>query len=100
MVTIVPGLRNCATREQRALDFQVLGYDFDDPVRLRAQLQVVLKISGDDAILESTGEKRCGPRLDRGGQPRPNDAIPDCRAGERQAPLLLVRRKLRRSDIQ
>ena len=34
MVTMEPGLRNCATfARQAALDFQILGYDFDDPIR-------------------------------------------------------------------
>ena len=40
MVTIVPGLRNCAhAREQLALDFQIFGDDFDDPVRFGAARQ-------------------------------------------------------------
>ena len=74
------GLANLRdARKQRALDFEIFGDDFDDPVRLGAKFQIILEIAGDDAILEAPREKRGGPGLDGGGKPRANNAVADRR---------------------
>ena len=95
------GLANLRdAREQRALDFQIFGDDFDDPVRLGAKFQVIFEIAGDDAIFEAPREK-CG-RLgfDGGGEARANDAVADFGTFQGQPALLLLGGKLRRRDIQ
>ena len=95
------GLANLRdAREQRALDFEIFGDDFDDPVRLGAKFQVILEIAGDDAILEAAREKCGGPGLDGGGEAGANDAIADVGIRQRQPALLLLGRKLRRRDVQ
>ena len=86
--------------EQRALDFEIFGDDFDDPVRLGAKIQVIFKIAGDDAIFETPGEKRGGLGLDRGCETRANDAITNVGIFQGQPALLLRGRELSRRDIQ
>ena len=95
------GLANLRdAREERALDFEIFGDDFDDPVRLGAKFQVIFEIAGDDAILEAPREKCGRPGLDGGGEARANNAVADIGSCEGQPALLLLGRKLRRRDVQ
>ena len=96
------GLATCGdAREQRALDLQIFGDDFDDPVGFGAELQIVFEISGDDAVLAGRWrEKRGGPRFHGSGQARANDAVADFRAGHGEAALFFVGIGLGGSDIE
>ena len=69
-------------REQRALDLEIFGDDFDDPVGLGAEFQIVFQIAGDDAVFQAAREKRGGLRFHRGREARAHDAVADFRAGQ------------------
>ena len=95
------GLANLRdAREQRALDFEIFGDDFDDPVGLGAKFQIVFKIAGDDAIFEAAREKCGGLGLDGGGKARANDAVANIGICQGQPALLLLGGQLGRRDIQ
>src|SRR3977135_3476324 len=45
--------------EQTLFDVQIFGYDFNDPVRVLATLQIVFKISNGDFVSQRRSKKRC-----------------------------------------
>ena len=87
-------------REQRALDLEIFGDDFDNPVRVGAKFQVVFEVAGNDAILEAAREKCGRPGLHGCAKACADNTVTNFRAREGQPALLLFGRKVRRRDVQ
>jgi hypothetical protein len=87
-------------REQRSLDLQVFCDGFDDPVGLGAELQVVFKIAGDDALLQPFVEKRRGAGFRGGGQARANNAVADLGACQGKAARFFRGAQFGRDNIE
>ena len=95
------GLANFGdAREQCALDLEVFRDDFDDPVRFGAELQIVFKISRDDAVFQAARKKRGGLGFCGGSQARAHDAIANFGTREGQPALCFLGGKLARDDIE
>ena len=101
MVTMVPG-RRCGgdAIEELALDFEIFGDGFDDPVGFGAPGEIVFEIADGDARGGGGREKRGGARLEGGVQAGADDAIAHAGIGEREAAGLFVGRELGGHDIQ
>ncbi len=60
--TIVPGVRTAATRSnEAALDVEVFGDGFDDPIAIAQAAEIVFEIAGRDQRLGGIGEETDGP---------------------------------------
>ena len=65
--TIASGLRSASTFfHSDALDFQILGDGFDDPVAIGDSRKIVLEAAGRDQRRGRVDEKSAGPLLDGG----------------------------------
>ena len=62
-------------RKKAALDFEILGDGFDDPVHLAAPGEIVFEIARGDEPRRLRREKGCRARFFRGFESRENDAI-------------------------
>ncbi len=86
--------------QQAALDGQIFGDGFDDPVGLGAPGEVVLEIADGDARGRGGREEGGGARLQGGFEAGANDAVADARVGERKAAGLFLGGELGRDDVQ
>ena len=86
--------------QQAALDGQIFGHGFDDPVGLGAPGEIVLEIADGDAGGRGGREEGGGARLLGGFEAGANDAVADARIGERKAAGLLLRGEFGRDDVQ
>ncbi len=91
---------NFHAREQRALNFEIFGDCFNNPIGFRAPIEIVFKISGDDSLRESWSEKSGGPRFQRGFESSARDAIADFGTRERQASRFFRGVQFGGNDIQ
>ena len=101
MVTMVPGRRCAGDRlQQAALDFEIFGDGFDDPIGLGAPGEIVVEIADGDAGGGGGREEGGGARLEGGFEAGANDAIADARVGEREAAGLFLGSELGRDDVE
>ena len=87
-------------REKAALDLQVFGDGFDDPIHLAAPGDIVFQVSGGDQARGIGREKSGGAGFFRGVEASQHDAIAHGRAFQRQSFALFRGRQARRDDIQ
>ena len=86
--------------EEAALDFQIFGDGFDDPVRLAAPGDVVFKITGSDQA-RVVGREECGgTRFFGGFQAGEDDAIAHGAAFQRQTFALFRGSEAGGNDVQ
>ena len=81
--------------EKLALDFQILGHGFDNPIRIAEPRQVVFEIARGDQAGRFGSEKSRGPRLPGRLQARRYDAIAHRGAFEGQPVSFFLGRKSR-----
>ena len=81
--------------QQAALDGEILGHGFDDPIGLGAPGKVVFEIADGDAVGRRGSEKGGGSRLLCGFETGANDTIADTTVGERQSAGILLCGELR-----
>ena len=101
VVTMAPG-RRCGgdAIEQLALDFEIFGDGFDDPIGFGAPGEIVFEIADGDARGDRGREEGGGAGLEGGVQAGADDAVADAGIGEREAAGFFLGRELGRDDIQ
>ncbi len=87
-------------REEAALDFQIFGDGFNDPIHLATPGDVVFKITGGDETRVVRSEECGGARFFCCFQTGKHDAIPHGRAVQRQTFALFRGREARGNDVQ
>src|ERR1700722_3573904 len=65
--------------QEFALDLEILGDDFDDPVGLGAPGQIVLEVADGDEGRGAGSEERSGPRFQGSIEPGANNAVAEPR---------------------
>ena len=83
-----------------ALDFEIFGDGFDDPVGFGAPGEIVFEIADGDARGVGGREEGGGARLEGGVQAGADDAIADAGIGEREAAGLFLGGELGGDDVQ
>ncbi len=101
MVTIAPG-RRCASHflQQAALDGEIFGHGFDDPVGLGAPREIVFEIADGDAAGRRGREERGGARFLGGFEAGADDAVANAGVGERKAAGFFLRGELGGHDVE
>ena len=86
--------------EEFALDFEIFGDGFDDPVGFGAAREIVFEIADGDAVSGGWREECGGARFERGFEAGASDAIADAGIGERKAAGFFVGREFAGDDIE
>ena len=86
--------------EELALDFEIFGDGFDDPIGFGAPGEIVVEIADGDARGDRGREEGGGAGFEGGVQAGADDAIADAGVGQREAASLFLGGELGRDDVQ